>query len=371
MRPVRLILVGGFLGAGKTTLLGQAAEHLARQDKRVGLVTNDQAANLVDTAVLQGAGDEVREVAGGCFCCRFPDLITATEELVSEFNPDVLICEPVGSCTDLSATVIQPIKKMHGNQLDVTPYSVLVDPTRTVESLSEQAKSGFPQNVVYIFRKQLEEADVVVLNRADVTSSSELVEAESLIQRHFPSKPVLRMSALRGDGVGAWLECLSEKGPSGQHIAEVDYDEYAAGEAALGWLNAAVRLHADGDIDWSRFCLEFLEALQRELQNLSAEAAHVKLHLTAAERALTANLTNNQGTPSIQGASGVTARDAALLVNARAHIGPDRLRTVVEQCMESVAGNSVRVSFDDVQSFAPARPQPTHRFDSVVEVPEP
>ncbi len=48
-RP-RLLLVGGFLGAGKTTLLAQAAGRLARRGKRVGLITNDQAANLVDTA---------------------------------------------------------------------------------------------------------------------------------------------------------------------------------------------------------------------------------------------------------------------------------------------------------------------------------
>ena len=38
---------------------------------RVGLVTNDQAPNLVDTEILRRKGLEVEEVAGSCFCCNF------------------------------------------------------------------------------------------------------------------------------------------------------------------------------------------------------------------------------------------------------------------------------------------------------------
>lgn len=82
MPTARVILVGGFLGAGKTTLLTKAAEGLASQGRRVGLIVNDQAAGLVDTEILKGAGARVEEVAGGCFCCRFPDMIASMERLV-------------------------------------------------------------------------------------------------------------------------------------------------------------------------------------------------------------------------------------------------------------------------------------------------
>ena len=94
----------------------------------MGLVANDQAADLVDTEILKETGSQVEEVAGGCFCCRFPDMIGAMERLVGEgASADVLIGEPVGSCTDLSATVLQPLKKLHGQQFEVAPFSVLVD----------------------------------------------------------------------------------------------------------------------------------------------------------------------------------------------------------------------------------------------------
>ena len=130
MAEARYIMVGGFLGAGKTTLLAAAAERLAAQGKRVALVTNDQAANLVDTAVLKEKGLSVDEVSGGCFCCKFDALIGAMDHLVDAGQPNVLLGEPVGSCTDLSATVMQPLKALHRDRYQLAPLSVLVDPDR-------------------------------------------------------------------------------------------------------------------------------------------------------------------------------------------------------------------------------------------------
>jgi len=59
MAATRVILVGGFLGAGKTTLVARAAERFSRQGKRVGLVANDQAADLVDTELFKETGSQV------------------------------------------------------------------------------------------------------------------------------------------------------------------------------------------------------------------------------------------------------------------------------------------------------------------------
>src|SRR5687767_907446 len=103
----RLILVGGFLGSGKTTLLLTASKHLMSEGHRVGLIVNDQGHGLVDTALARQATIPVMEVAGGCFCCRFPDLLESITRLQTEISPDVILAEPVGSCTDLVSTVIR------------------------------------------------------------------------------------------------------------------------------------------------------------------------------------------------------------------------------------------------------------------------
>ena len=227
MERTRLILVGGFLGAGKTTLLAQAAERLKRQGKRVGLITNDQAANLVDTATLTQGGLPVSEVSGGCFCCHFDELVSASERLMDEYEPDVILAEPVGSCTDISATVLQPLKKSFANRFQVAPFSVLVDPLRLRELVQSNGKRAFPESVFYIFAKQLEETDLIVVNKADAVYPCEMTQLENMLWEHFPNKPVLGISALRGKGVDTWLNFVIQDKPAGQCIAEVDYDIYA------------------------------------------------------------------------------------------------------------------------------------------------
>src|SRR5678809_1652312 len=101
----RYIMIGGFLGAGKTTAVGRLARVLTDKGLRVGLITNDQGRNLVDTAMLRSQGFATEEIPGGCFCCRFNSLVEAAQKLSDATRPDVFIAEPVGSCTDLVATV--------------------------------------------------------------------------------------------------------------------------------------------------------------------------------------------------------------------------------------------------------------------------
>ena len=100
-RPAHFVLLGGFLGSGKTTALSRLARHYVAAGKRVGIIANDQAENLVDTETFRTAGFRTEEVPGGCFCCRFEDLIAAAGRLVDGFHPDMLLAELVGGCTDL------------------------------------------------------------------------------------------------------------------------------------------------------------------------------------------------------------------------------------------------------------------------------
>src|SRR5215212_5945599 len=79
--PARFVMIGGFLGAGKTTAIIKFAEYLKGKGKRVGLITNDQSIDLVDTARVKAAGFPVEEITGGCFCCKFESLVDASATL--------------------------------------------------------------------------------------------------------------------------------------------------------------------------------------------------------------------------------------------------------------------------------------------------
>src|SRR6266536_2857879 len=150
----RYIMIGGFLGSGKTTSVARLAQCLADQGRRVGLITNDQGSELVDTAMLRSRGFATEEIPGGCFCCRFNSLVDAANKLTAATRPEIFIAEPVGSCTDLVATVSYPLRRIYGEQFSIAPLSVLVDPIRARRVLGLDAGGSFSEKVVYIYEKQ-------------------------------------------------------------------------------------------------------------------------------------------------------------------------------------------------------------------------
>ena len=129
----RVLIIGGFLGAGKTTTIWSAAKALSQAGHKVGIITNDQASELVDTRFLETAGGKTAEVSGSCFCCNFPGFMAAVQSLIDD-GANLIVAEPVGSCTDLSATILQPVKDKFP-ELDLAPLTVLVDPVRLKEAL--------------------------------------------------------------------------------------------------------------------------------------------------------------------------------------------------------------------------------------------
>ena len=140
---MRFIMIGGFLGAGKTTTIGKLAQYYMDQGKRVGIVTNDQTTDLVDTHNLRSQGFNVGEVAGSCFCCNFNELTSVVEKVQQVNLPEIVIAEPVGSCTDLVATVIRPLKQIYQQPVEVAPYGVILKPSHGLRILRNDAQAGF------------------------------------------------------------------------------------------------------------------------------------------------------------------------------------------------------------------------------------
>ncbi len=361
---VRFVMIGGFLGAGKTTTIARLARHYRAAGRRIGVVTNDQAHDLVDTNSLRAQGLAVEEVPGACFCCRFDDLVGRVGALQSAERPDVILAEPVGSCTDLVATVIQPLKDLYGGRFEVAPYAVLFKPSHGGRILRNQSAGGFSPKAAYIFKKQLEEADAIVINRIDELDPPAADELARLVAEQYPGTPIIRASATTGAGFDALTELLEQTGGFGRKVLDIDYDTYAEGEAELGWLNATARLTSPVPFDLDALLTAVLGELADVCRALGGEVAHLKLiGMDDAGAFAVGNVVSSDTAPKLSLPSGLKPREAELIVNARVAVDPAVLeaevkRVVSARCAAVGAGAEFRTS----QSLRPGRPVPTHRY---------
>jgi len=361
-RQMKFVLMGGFLGAGKTTTLSRLARHYMDEGRKVGIVTNDQAQDLVDTNNLRSQGFDVGEVAGACFCCKFDDLIGTIRQLDESKTPDVILAEPVGSCTDLVATVIQPIKQLYDAQFQIAPYAVILKPSQGRRILKKQPGSGFSPKAAYILEKQLEEADVILINRIDELSPDEVTELDALLAQQYPSTPRLRVSAKTGAGFEQLEQFLDQAGDFGRRILDIDYDIYAEGEAELGWLNSAVRVTAEQPFALDDLLLDLVGRLKETLAAENYEPAHLKAIGLWEGFFGVANLIASTMTPELSLPSNCQVKNVDLVVNARVACDPERLTELVQAAVTSACtAVGASAEFGSTQSFRPGRPTPTHR----------
>jgi hypothetical protein len=338
-----LILVGGFLGAGKTTLLLAAGARLRQAGRSVGVILNDQGDELVDTRTAEAEGFAAREITGGCFCCRFSEFLRAAESFTTTEAPEFIFAEPVGSCTDLSATILQPIKRFYGDRYKLAPLTVLVDPARAEELSGPDADPL----VSYLFRKQIAEADLVRFSKAD-------------LQQKVPA-----LSARTGAGIGEWLdEVLSGEIAAGARLLDIDYARYAAAEAALGWLNWQGELRANRPLTPAAIVGPLVSRLDGLLTEQDISIAHLKVFARCGSGHLKASVCRNGEPPSISGAlDAPPASRHALTINLRATGRPETLRAIVNRALGELPA---RIRVEHAEAFSPSPPTPEHRFEAVV-----
>lgn len=359
------IMIGGFLGAGKTTAVGRLAAHLTGRGLRVGLITNDQSSGLVDTALLRGSGFAVEEITGGCFCCRFGTLAEAAEKLEADVRPDVILAEPVGSCTDLVATVSYPLRRMYGERYRIAPLSVLVDPERARRVLGLVGGRAFSEKVLYVFHKQLEEASLIVVNKADTLTPEDRAELVAALEARYPATPVMAVSAKSGEGTEAWFGALMEGEAIAAATMDVDYELYAEGEALLGWYNATVRLASEegAAFDANQLLLDWAGSVQAELRSQDIEIAHCKATLDAGGGLAALSLVSTDGAPDLREALVDGVSGGELVLNLRAEGSPEALEAAalagLEVCRGAHPGLTASVEHQDF--FRPSPPVPTHR----------
>ncbi|MFW5684594.1 MAG: GTP-binding protein [Spirochaetota bacterium] len=356
----RLMIIGGFLGAGKTTTILRLAELLQANGMRFGIVTNDQGSDLVDTHFLRAHGLVVNEVTGGCFCCNFDQFAAALGSYREQ--ADVVLAEPVGSCTDLVATLFRPLRAEQTSRFEIAPLSVVIDPRRARRFL---ASTGSPE-INYLFEKQAEEADILLLNKTDSLSPDESRALRSQLEERFPGRPVLEISARDGTGLDELMH-LSGTAEHRDRALTISYDRYGESEAALGWLNLRAILPspsangAPAERDGNALATALLDGIAGAARDAEWEIAHAKLYLVSGLDYAKASLTETEGTPSLDERMNTRGGTLELVLNARVAADPDELTETVH---DVIARLVPEVEFQTESAFRPSYPTPTHRIVS-------
>jgi G3E family GTPase len=350
---VEIHIVGGFLGSGKTTAIATAARQLTQAGKHVRIVTNDQGKYLVDTAFFALEAVPTLEVTGGCFCCNYNDLDQRLNQL-SAARPDVIFAESVGSCADLVATVIRPLASLRHTPATL---SVFVDIRLLLHRLHGDAMP-FSEDVIYIFDKQIEEAGLLILNKADLLSLEDVRFVERLVREQFPDKQIKLQNSLDDASVQEWLRLLAVA-PSVKTVS-IDYERYGAGEAQLAWLNDEVIFTTA--LDSGRAVV--LDYIQNLLDHLGhTPIGHLKFLVRDATHGVKISFTGLPSGSSLEQVGQFTGGTIGVLVNARAEVGAERLRNWVRQAADEVARKH-RAQYHErtVEFFHPSFPKPTHRM---------
>lgn len=192
--PLPVTVVGGYLGAGKTTLVNS----LLRQadGRRLAVMVNEFGALPIDASLVEAADDRIVSLTGGCVCCSYgEDLVSSLVMLAAlEPRPDHVLLEASGVA--FPGAIAGTVGLLQDFALDGAV--VLAD----AETVRGRAGDRYLGSTV---RRQLSEADLILLNKCDLAGDAAAVEA--WLGETAPGARVVR--TVRSDApidivLGAW-----------------------------------------------------------------------------------------------------------------------------------------------------------------------
>jgi len=191
-------VLSGYLGAGKTTLLNHVLNN--REGRKVAVIVNDMSEVNIDAALVrQGGGalsrseEKLVEMSNGCICCTLrEDLLKEVECLAGEGRFDHLLIESTGISEPMPVAATFEFEDDSGKSLSkvarLDTMVTVVDARAFIEDFSsadflrdrgQTAQGGDSRSVVDLLVEQVEFADVIVVNKADLVSAkADLVSAD-------------------------------------------------------------------------------------------------------------------------------------------------------------------------------------------------
>jgi cobalamin biosynthesis protein CobW len=195
-------IVTGFLGAGKTTLVRHVLAHA--YGRRIAIIVNEFGELGIDGELLrhcgiEGCDEDIVELANGCLCCTVADeFLPAMEALLARPRPpEHILIETSG------LALPKPLLKAFGwpsvrHRVTVDGVIAVVDGPAVAagrfaddaaavsRQRAEDATIDHDNPLAEVYQDQLQAADLVVLNKADLLDGAGLDRLRAEIGAAIP-----------------------------------------------------------------------------------------------------------------------------------------------------------------------------------------
>jgi cobalamin biosynthesis protein CobW len=193
---IPVTIVTGFLGSGKTTLISGLLKK--NPSRRLAVLVNEFGEVSVDGALLRTAGEgcgvEIHDLPNGCICCAIKDDFLPVMSQLQKRKQEIdhVLIETSGLALPMPVMRAMAWPEIR-NDFQLDAVLAIVDTPQLLAGNLEKGRpipgadnNGIPEHVNsvdLILNQQLENADVVVLNKIDELSEERLLKAEDIVRQ--------------------------------------------------------------------------------------------------------------------------------------------------------------------------------------------
>lgn len=336
----KFMVVSGFLGAGKTTTMIALSKEINSRGQKSSIIANDLGAkNLVDTKFSKSRGCDITELTGECICYQTENLVDRLRRLLDYEKNDFVMSDIPGCGVGALDHVYFKLNAEYHGEFDLAPFTVVADPERLRTIMPEQADINLPQEMNYLFRSQLMEADVILLNKIDLLTEEQVASYMDFLKEFCPEAAVFAISAKENTGIGPAADYIMTHGARLKPI-DIGYGgpEFVNAEQKLSWYNRQVYVrHCCATFDGNAFVADLIDSIREKLKASHRNVPHLKVYAEAEDgTACKASLIGVDY--EIQMDSRLTDEwpDLPVIINARAACESQLLSEIMDEALNEV-----------------------------------